>query len=52
LISGILALVPLAVIFGPVALSRIARTGARGRTLAITGLAPGGTWAIAAALDR
>ena len=50
LISGILALVPLAVIFGPVALARIARTGARGRALAITGLTLGGAWAIAAAL--
>jgi Septum formation/Domain of unknown function (DUF4190) len=50
LISGLLGLIPLAVIFGPVALSRIARTGARGRALAITGLALGGTWAVAAAL--
>lgn len=50
LISGILALIPLAVTFGPIALSRIARTGARGRALAITGLALGGTWAVAAAI--
>jgi putative regulator of septum formation/uncharacterized protein DUF4190 len=50
LISGLLGLIPLAVIFGPVALARIARTGARGRALAITGLALGGTWAVAAAL--
>src|ERR1039457_4210751 len=49
LISGILALIPLAVIFGPVALGRIVRTGARGRALAITGLVLGGTWAGAAA---
>ena len=49
LISGILAVVPLAAIFGPVALSRIARTGARGRALAITGLVLGGMWAVAAA---
>jgi Domain of unknown function (DUF4190)/Septum formation len=50
LIAGILALVPLAVIFGPVALSRIARTGSRGRALAITGLGLGGMWAVAAAV--
>jgi Domain of unknown function (DUF4190)/Septum formation len=50
LITGLLGLIPLAVIFGPVALSRIARTGARGRALAIAGLALGGTWAVAAAL--
>ncbi len=50
LITGILALIPLAVTFGPIALSRIARTGARGRSLAITGLALGGTWAVAAAI--
>jgi hypothetical protein len=50
LISGILALIPLAVTFGPIALSRIARTGARGRALAITGLALGGTWAVAVAI--
>jgi hypothetical protein len=50
LISGILGLIPLAVIFGPIALSRMARTGARGRGLAITGLALGGTWAVAAAV--
>jgi hypothetical protein len=50
LISGILALIPLAVVFGPVALARIARTGARGRALAITGLVLGGTWAVAAAV--
>jgi Domain of unknown function (DUF4190)/Septum formation len=50
LISGILALVPLAVIFGPVALYRIARTGARGRPLAITGIALGGAWAVALAV--
>ena len=50
LVSGLLGLIPLAVIFGPVALARIARTGARGRALAITGLALGGTWAVAAAV--
>jgi hypothetical protein len=48
LVSGILALIPLAVIFGMVALSRVARTGARGRALAIAGLVLGGTWAVAA----
>jgi hypothetical protein len=50
LISGILALIPLAMIFGPVALARIARTGTRGRALAITGLVLGVTWAVAAAV--
>jgi Septum formation/Domain of unknown function (DUF4190) len=50
LVSGILALIPLAATFGPIALSRIARTGNRGRALAIAGLTLGGTWAIAAAV--
>src|SRR3984893_4617749 len=45
LITGILALIPLAAIFGAVALSRIGRTGVRGRGLAITGPALPGTWA-------
>jgi hypothetical protein len=50
LITGILALIPLAAIFGAVALSRIGRTGARGRALAITGLALAGTWAVVVAI--
>jgi hypothetical protein len=49
-IAGILGLIPLAAIFGPIALSRIGRTGARGRALAITGLALAGTWAVAVAI--
>jgi hypothetical protein len=49
-VAGLLALIPLAAIFGPVALSRIGRTGARGRALAITGLALAGTWAVAVAI--
>ncbi len=50
LITGILALIPLAAIFGAVALSRIGRTGVRGRALAITGLALAGTWAVVVAI--
>jgi hypothetical protein len=50
LISGILPLVPLTVALGPVALARIARTGARGRPLAIAGLALAGLWIVAAAM--
>ncbi|HUY47026.1 MAG TPA: septum formation family protein [Streptosporangiaceae bacterium] len=50
LISGILPAVPLTVILGPVALSRIARTGARGRGLAVTGLVLAGLWIVAAAM--
>ncbi len=49
LITGVLPAAPLALIFGPVALSRIARTGARGRVLAITGLVLAGAWILAAA---
>jgi hypothetical protein len=50
LISGILAVVPVTVILGPVALSRVARTRARGRALAITGLALAGLWIVAGAM--
>jgi hypothetical protein len=50
LISGIVPAVPLTVILGPVALTRISRTGARGRSLAITGLVLAGLWTIAAAI--
>ena len=49
-VAGILALIPLAAIFGLVALARIGRTGGRGRALAITGLTLAGTWAVAAAI--
>lgn len=49
-ISGIVPAVPLTVILGPVALIRINRTKARGRSLVITGLVLAGLWTIAAAL--
>jgi Septum formation len=49
LISAIVPLVPLTLILGTVALIRIARTAARGRALAITGLVLAGLWAIAGA---
>jgi hypothetical protein len=49
LICGLLALIPLALIFGVVALIRIARAGTRGRALAITGLVLAGLWAIGGA---
>ncbi len=49
LITGVLPAAPLTLILGPVALSRIARTGARGRALAITGLVLAGVWILAAA---
>jgi len=50
LISGIGPAVPVTLILGPVALTRISRTGARGRALAITGLVLAGLWTIAAAI--
>ena len=50
LVSGIVPAVPLTVILGPVALTRISRTRARGRSLAITGLVLAGLWTIAAAI--
>jgi hypothetical protein len=49
LITGIVALIPFTLVLGVVALVRIARTGARGRGLAITGLVLAGLWAIAGA---
>lgn len=49
LITGIVPLIPFTLVFGVVALIRIARTGARGRGLAITGLVLAGLWAIAGA---
>jgi putative regulator of septum formation len=49
LITGIVPLIPLTLVLGVVALIRIARTGARGRGLAITGLVLAGLWAIAGA---
>ncbi len=50
LVSGAVPAVPLTVILGPVALTRISRTGARGRSLAITGLVLAGLWTVAAAI--
>src|SRR5260370_15926558 len=50
LITGILALIPLAAIFGAVALSPVGRTGVPGPALAITGLALAGTWALVVAI--
>lgn len=49
-VSGIVPAVPLTLILGPVALIRISRTRARGRSLAITGLVLAGLWTIAAAI--
>ena len=50
LVSGIMPAVPLTVILGPVALIRISRSRARGRSLVITGLVLAGLWTIAAAI--
>ncbi len=50
LITGILALVPVTVVLGPVALARVASSGARGRRLAVTGLALAGAWLLAGGL--
>jgi Septum formation len=50
LVSGVVPAVPVTLILGPVALTRISRTGARGRALAITGLVLAGLWTIAAAI--
>ncbi len=50
LVSAIVPAVPLTLILGPVALIRISRSKARGRSLAITGLVLAGLWTIAAAI--
>ncbi|MGP7996867.1 MAG: septum formation family protein [Streptosporangiaceae bacterium] len=50
LVSGIVPAVPVTLVLGPVALIRISRTGARGRSLAITGLVLAGLWIIAGAI--
>jgi hypothetical protein len=47
LVLGLLGGWLLAIIFGCVALSKIRRTGARGRGLAITGLVASGIWVVA-----
>ena len=49
LLTGIVPLIPVTLVLGVIALIRIARTGARGRGLAITGLVLAGLWAIAGA---
>ncbi|MFI5065711.1 MAG: septum formation family protein, partial [Streptosporangiales bacterium] len=50
LITGILALIPVTVVLGPVALARVASSGARGRRLAVTGLVLAGAWLLAGGL--
>ena len=50
LISGIIPAIPLTLVLGPLALIRISRSGARGRSLAITGLVLAGLWTVAAAV--
>jgi hypothetical protein len=50
LISGIVAAIPVTLVLGPLALIRVGRSGARGRALAITGLALAGLWTVAAAI--
>ncbi len=50
LVTGILALVPVTVVLGPVALARVASSGARGRRLAVTGLVLAGAWLLAGGL--
>ncbi len=50
LVSGVVALVPLTAVVGPIALARTARPGARGRRMAVTGLVLAGLWLVAGAL--
>jgi len=50
LITGILALIPVTAVLGPVALARVASSGARGRRLAVTGLVLAGAWLLAGGL--
>ncbi len=50
LISGIVPAIPVTLVLGPLALIRISRSGARGRSLAITGLVLAGLWTVAAAV--
>jgi hypothetical protein len=50
LISGIVPAIPVTLVLGPLALIRISRSGARGRSLAITGLVLAGLWTVAAAI--
>ena len=50
LVSGLVAAIPVTLVLGPLALIRIGRSGARGRTLAIIGLVLAGLWTVAAAI--
>lgn len=50
LISGIVPAIPATLALGPLALIRVGRSGARGRALAITGMALAGLWTVAAAV--
>ena len=50
LISGIVPAIPITLILGPLALIRISRSGARGRSLAITGLVLAALWTVAGAV--
>lgn len=46
LVTGIVGLVPLAAIFGFIALKQVAQRGERGRDLAVTGLTIAGVWLV------
>ena len=50
LVSGIIPAIPVTLVLGPLALIRVSRSGARGRALALTGLALAGLWTVAAAV--
>ncbi len=50
LVTGILGLIPVTAVLGPVALARVASSGARGRRLAVTGLVLAGAWLLAGGL--
>ena len=50
LVSGLVPAIPVTLVLGPLALIRIGRSGARGRTLAVTGMVLAGLWTVAAAI--
>jgi Septum formation len=50
LVSGIIPVIPVTLVLGPLALIRVGRSGARGRALAITGLVLAGLWIVAGAI--
>jgi hypothetical protein len=50
LVSGIIPAIPVTLVLGPLALIRVGRSRARGRALAITGLALAGLWTVAGAI--